>query len=84
METSSAHTQALALVVQKEFGMITKVIMREDGSADLILDGDGYWADGTLAFSCADGKEALKIQQTLDDALREFFPTQPVPISAMG
>jgi hypothetical protein len=71
-------------VVQKEFAMITTVIIREDGSADLFLTGDGYRADGTLAISCADGKQALKIQQTLDDALREFFPTQPVPISAMG
>tara|TARA_R110002020_G_scaffold169207_6_gene358254 strand:- start:1144 stop:1380 length:237 start_codon:yes stop_codon:yes gene_type:complete len=72
------------VVVQKEFLMITKVIIREDGSADLFLTGDGYRADGTLAISCANGKEALKIQQTLDDALREFFPTDPVPISAMG
>lgn len=63
--------------------MIYKVIIREDGSADLILDGDGHWADGTLAISCEDGKEASEIQQTLDEALREFFPTQPVPISAM-
>ena len=71
-------------MVQKEFAMITKVIIREDGSADLFLTGDGYRAAGTLAISCTDGKEALKIQQTLDDALREFFPAEPVPISAMG
>jgi acid stress-induced BolA-like protein IbaG/YrbA len=64
--------------------MITKVIIREDGSADFFLTGDGRRVDGTLVISCADGKEALKIQQTLYDALREFFPTKPVPISAMG
>jgi hypothetical protein len=64
--------------------MITKVIIREDGSADLIIEGNGQRIDGTLAIECEDGKEALEIQQTLHEALREFFPTQPVPISAMG
>ncbi len=64
--------------------MNINLIMREDGSADVIVNGNGGSVDGTLAISCLNQDDALKIQQTLYDTLRDFIPTQALPISAVG
>ena len=62
--------------------MITKVIVRIDGSADLIVEGDGQRIDGTLAIECDIANQALIFEKIIHHALAPFSPHDSVALGA--
>ena len=63
--------------------MITKVIVRIDGSADLIVEGDGQRIDGTLAIACNNEGQALIFEKIIHHALAPFSPHDSVALGAV-
>lgn len=63
--------------------MITKVIVRRDGSADLIVEGQGQRIDGTLAIACDNEGQALIFEKIIHHALAPFSPPDSVALGAV-
>ena len=63
--------------------MITKVIVRRDGSADLIVEGQGQRIDGTIAIACDNALQALTFEKIIHHALAPFSPPDSVALGAM-
>ena len=63
--------------------MITKVIIRENGSADLIVEGKGQRIDGTLAIACDNEGQALAYEKIIHHALAPFSPPDSVALGAV-
>ena len=63
--------------------MITKVIVRKDGSADLIVEGQGQRIDGTLAIACDNQGQALIFEKIIHHAFAPFSKPDSVALGAV-
>lgn len=64
--------------------MRTRIIPREDGSADLIIEGQGRRVDGTLAIECDSAQHALILEKVFNHALGKIRFADTVALGAMG